>query len=45
MALVPATAKRFARQIVSGQTIVSSDEHNEFQILLPSRFGMSSIST
>ena len=44
MALVPATAKRFARQLVSDQNLVSDQDNEGLQTLLPSRFGMSSIS-
>ena len=45
MALVPATAKRFARQLLSDQNLVSGEDGKGLQTLLPSRFGMSSIST
>ncbi len=45
MALVPATAKRFARQLVLDQTLVSSEDDQGLHTLLPSRFEMSSIST
>ncbi len=44
MALVPATAKRFAHQLVSDQNLVSSEEYKELQTLLPSRFGLISTS-
>ncbi|MCX5963148.1 MAG: FAD-dependent oxidoreductase, partial [Cyanobacteria bacterium] len=45
MALVPATAKRFARQLVLDQNLVSSKDDQGLHTLLPSRFEMSSIST
>ena len=43
MALVPATAKRFARQLVLDQNLVSSEDDQGLHALLPSRFEISSI--
>jgi glycine/D-amino acid oxidase-like deaminating enzyme len=41
MALVPATAKRFAHQLASDKNLIASEDDKGLQTLLPSRFGMS----
>lgn len=41
MALVPATAKRFAHQLASDKNIGANEDDKGLQTLLPSRFGMS----
>ena len=41
MALVPATAKRFAHQLASDKDLVASENDKGLQTFLPSRFGMS----